>query len=118
MKGRQATAIRTVIRQRYRANLIPSRLPITLKVAVSPILYIPQTTERKIIGPATAFKKPRKQLRSGTMTPSRNNDCAVSGISLTRVPQIIAETIAISSFCHSGIFFFCGSNTTTLAPFL
>ena len=67
---------------------------------------MPQTTERKIIGPATAFRKPRKVSRSGEMTPCCSAEDIFAGNALVASPRTKAATIAISSFPHSGMLFF------------
>ena len=91
-------------------------MPITLKVVVSPMLYTPQMTDRKIIGPATAFKKPRNLAKSGETTSSRIRVLASVGIIFMKKPRITALTTAISSLSHSGLRVLYKVNRMRLLP--
>ena len=92
------------------------RLPNSLKADMSPMLYMPQTTERKIIGSATAFRRPRKVSRSGETIFCCSAVEIFAGNALMASPRTTAAMIAVSSFFYSGMLFFAGVYVIVLMP--
>ena len=71
--------------------------PILPKVAISPIPQIPQTTDKKMMGPAIADRSPIKVSNTGATRSVAIKSDTLSGNRKQKPPRAIAERIAIPS---------------------
>ena len=87
-------------------------------VAVSPLLYIPQATERNTIGPAMADKSPIKRLNTGPISSSAIKARTPAGRKRHKPPHKRARTTDRARETIWERFFFFGVNKIIFTPFL
>ncbi len=92
--------------------------PILPMVAISPILYIPQATERNTIGPAMADKSPIKRLNTGPIRFFARKARTPSGRKRHSPPHKRARATDRAKEIIWERFFFFGVNKIRFSPFL
>ena len=92
--------------------------PIFPNVDISPIPSIPQTTERKIIGPEIADNNPINVLNTGVINSPVINPDTFCGSKLHKTPSIAAAKIAMPICNICDIFFFFAEKVMKFFPFL